>query len=124
MKEQEAEEPGLAGKIKEYVRIRKDLAILIFADKASGVAGSLVSGGILVFLGLLIFFFGSLGLGFYLSEILGNSYGGFFIITGFYILAAIIVLLVKQKHIEQPFADKIIKKILKERNESIYEKQD
>ena len=124
MKEQEAEEPGLVGKIKEYIGIRKDLAILLFADKISGVAGSLVSGSILIFLVLLIFFFGSLGLGFYLSEVLGNSYGGFFLITGLYILIALIVLTIKKKHIEGPFANRIIKKILKERNESIYEKQD
>lgn len=123
MKEQKEEEPGLAGKIKEYVQIRKDLAILTIADKASVAAGGLVTGGILIFVGLLIFFFGSLGLGFYLSELIGNSYAGFFIITGVYILIAIVILLIKDNYIKKPLANSIIKQILKDRNESIYEKQ-
>ncbi len=123
MKEQE-EEPGLVGKIKEYLQIRKDLAMLMIADKASGAVGGIVSGAILVFLGLMIFFFGSMGLGFYLGELIGNTYAGFFIITGVYILLVVIVMIIKKNSIERPLANKIIKSMLKERNESIYEKQD
>ncbi|WP_036678111.1 phage holin family protein [Daejeonella oryzae] len=123
MKEVEEEEPGLVDKVKEYIRIRKDLAMLMIADKASQAAGGLISGAILIFLGFFVFLFANFGLGYYLSEIIGNSYAGFFIVAGIYLLIAIIVLLVKENSIEKPFANRVIKKILAERNESIYEKQ-
>lgn len=123
MKEHE-EEPGLISKLKEYAQIRKDLALMMIADKASHSIASIVSGGILVFLALLIFFFGSMALGFYLSEVIGNTYAGFLIITGFYLLLAILVFVLKEKHIEKPLINKVIKKVFKERNEGIYEKQD
>lgn len=118
------EDDGLITKLKEYAQIRKDLALLTLTEKGSHAVASLLSGSILVLLGLLVFFFGSLALGFFLSEMIGNTYAGFFIIAGFYLLLGIIIYLIKDKHIEKPIINRIIKKVFKERNEEVYEKQD
>jgi hypothetical protein len=123
MKEQKEQDQGLISNIKEYATIRKDLAFLTIAEKTSEAAAGVAAGGMLAFLAIFVFFFGSLTLGFYLSEVIGNSYSGFLIITGFYLLLALIVYFTKDNLIKKPIENGVIKKLFKERNEGIYEKQ-
>lgn len=100
-------------KIKEYIDTRVRLSKLILIEKgASIVADAITSVIILIFL-VLAFLFVSLALGFYLSELLGNTYGGFFIVSLFYFLIAVIVILMKDKYLHKSITDKAIKKIFK-----------
>lgn len=124
MKEQKEQDKGLITNIKEYANIRKDLAMLTFAEKSSTAAAGIAAGGVMAILGLFVFFFGSLTLGFYLSEVMGNTYSGFLVVTGFYLIVTLIVYLTKENMIKKPVETGMIKKIFKERNEGIYEKQD
>jgi hypothetical protein len=123
MKENKEQDQGLISTVKEYVNIRKDLAFLTIAEKVSVGAAGLVTGGVLAFLGFFVFFFGSLTLGFYLSEVIGNSYAGFLIITAFYLLLVLVVYFTKENFIKKPVENGVIKKIFNERNEGLYEKQ-
>jgi hypothetical protein len=123
MKEQTEEDKGLIGNIKEYANIRKELAMLTVAEKSSTAAAGAAAGSILAILALFIFFFGSLTLGFYLSEVIGNTYSGFLIITGFYLLLALIIYFTQENLIKKPIENGIIKKFFKDRNEGTYEKQ-
>jgi hypothetical protein len=123
MKEQTEEDKGLIGNIKEYANIRKELAMLTVAEKSSTAAAGAAAGSILAILALFIFFFGSLTLGFYLSEVIGNTYSGFLIITGFYLLVALIIYFTQENLIKKPIENGIIKKFFKDRNEGTYEKQ-
>jgi hypothetical protein len=124
MKEQTEEDKGLISNIKEYANIRKELAMLTIAEKSSTAAAGVAAGSILGILALFIFFFGSLTLGFYLSEVIGNTYSGFLIITGFYLLVALIIYFTQENLIKKPIENGMIKKIFKDRNEGTYEKQD
>ena len=124
MKEQEEKEKGLFTNIKEYANIRKDLAVLTFAEKTSTAAAGAAAGGILAVLGLFVFFFASLTLGFYLSEVIGNTWSGFLIITGLYLIVTLIVYFSRENMIRKPIETGMIKKIFKDRNEGTYEKQD
>jgi hypothetical protein len=123
MKEQTEQDNGLFSSIKEYANIRKELAILTIAEKTSTAAAGAAAGSILAILGLFVFFFGSLTLGFYLSEVIGNSYSGFLIITAFYLVAALVVYFTRENLIKKPIENGMIKKIFKDRNEGTYEKQ-
>jgi len=123
MEEQKEKENGLISNIKEYVNIRKELAMLTVAEKSSTAAAGAAAGSILAILGLFVFFFGSLTLGFYLSEKIGNTYSGFLIITVFYLLVALIVYFTQESLIKKPIENGMIKKFFKDRNEGSYEKQ-
>lgn len=117
MEDKEVESQGITDRIKEYAQIRKELAILTAVDKGSRLFANLITDGLVVLFAVLTFSFGSLALGFYLSEVLGNTYAGFLIITGFYFLVALIVYFTKDKYMEKAIINKIIAKFFKERNE-------
>ena len=123
MEEQKEQDKGLFNNIKEYANIRKELAMLTIAEKSSTAAAGAAAGGILAILAFFVFLFGSLTLGFYLSEKIGNTYSGFLIITGFYLLVALVVYFTQENLIKKPIENGVIKKIFKERNEGSYEKQ-
>lgn len=116
MEDHEVDSQVVVDKIKEYGQVRKELAILIIAEKASQLFANLVTDGLVLLFGVLTFLFGSLALGFYLSEVLGNTYAGFLIIAGFYLLAALIVYLIKDKYMEKSITNAMIRKFFKERN--------
>lgn len=124
MKEQKDQDNGLISNIKEYANIRKELAMLTIAEKTSTAAAGAAAGSILAIIGLFVFFFGSLTLGFYLSEVIGNTYSGFLIITAFYLIMALIVYFSQENMIKKPIENGVIKKIFKDRNAGTYEKQD
>jgi protein-S-isoprenylcysteine O-methyltransferase Ste14 len=117
----EKEDKGLFSNIKEYASVTKELAMLTVAEKTSTAAAGAAAGGVLAILGLFAFLFANLTLGFYLSEVIGNSWAGFLILTGFYLLLAIIIYLTQEKMIKKPIENGMIKKFFKERNEAIYE---
>ncbi|MBC7744393.1 MAG: phage holin family protein [Flavobacterium sp.] len=122
MNEKTEKDPGLITNIKEYVNIRKDLAYLTIAEKASGAAAGIAVGSILGILGFFVILFANLALGFYLSEIIGNTYAGFLILTGLYLFISLIVFFTKDKLIKKPIENGVIKSLFKDRNEGSYEK--
>lgn len=122
MNEKTEKDPGLITNIKEYVNIRKDLAYLTIAEKASGAAAGIAVGSILGILGFFVILFANLALGFYLSEIIGNTYAGFLILTGLYLIISLIVFFTKDKLIKKPIENGVIKSLFKDRNEGSYEK--
>ena len=119
----EKEDKGLFSNIKEYASVTKELAILTVAEKTSSAAAGAAAGGVLAILGFFAFLFANLTAGFYLSELIGNSWAGFLVLTGFYLLLTLIVYLTQEKMIKKPIENGMIKKIFKERNEAAYENQ-
>ncbi len=112
----------IAEKVKDYVEVRKELAILSAVEKGSRLFANLVTDSLVVLFAVFAILFGSLALGFYLSELIGNSYAGFLIVTGFYFLVAIIIYALKDNHIEKHIVNAVIQKFFKDRE--INEKQD
>lgn len=117
------EEQAVFDTVKEYLNVRKDLALLKVTDKVSHSIA--VSVGILVISILVIFslLFFSVAIGLLIAEKMGSVCLGFSIVAGFYVLATLLVFLTRKSMLERPLIDFLIKQILKERNKAIYENQ-
>lgn len=113
--EEEFDHQKLIDKVAEYVNVRKELALLKTVDKGSQIFANIISGILVLLFAVLAFVFGSFALSFYLSEILGNSYIGFLIVAGFYLLIAIILYSIKDNYLEKKFMNVIIAKFFKDR---------
>lgn len=124
MEEQEVDSQTIIDKVKEYVKVRTELSVLNAVDKGSKLFAGMVTDGLVFLLCLLTILFGSLALGFYLSEVFGNTYAGFLIIAGFYLIAALILNSIKEKYIEKRIIDAVIGKFFKDRNEENNENKD
>jgi hypothetical protein len=107
----------LIEKIKEYFNTRLKLGRLTLIEKCILIFAGLITDGFVVIFLILAFLFISLGLGFYLSELLGNSFAGFFIMAIFYFILALIIYLTKDKYLEKPIIETMIKKIFKDEEE-------
>jgi len=118
MEEKELDAREIIAKVKEYVDVRKEIAILSAVDKGSQLFANLATDGLVLLFGVLGVLFGSLAAGFYLSEVLGNTYAGFLIITGFYFLMAIIFYAIKDKYVEKHIINAAIKKFFRQKHEA------
>lgn len=102
----------LKGYVVKYINTNCELIKLEATERISlflsGLIGLLLVGSIAT----LFILFASFSIGFYLSTLLGNSYAGFIIVAGFYLLLGLILVLVRKKLIERPLRDKIIWKLL------------
>ncbi|MBY0243857.1 MAG: phage holin family protein [Sphingobacteriaceae bacterium] len=94
---------------KVYLDNRLDYIRLVVLEKTAKFFANLVSNTLLlVFFGVFILF-GSLTLGFYLSQIWGSYTLGFAAVTGIYLLLFVVLLLLKGKVIEKRLADFFVK---------------
>lgn len=113
--EEEFEQQKIVEKVTEYIKVRTELTLLKTVDKGSQLFANLLTNGLVLILALLGFLFGSLALGFYLSEVLNNSFGGFLIIAGIYLLLALILNSLKDKYLEKKISNRIIEKFFRDR---------
>ena len=102
---------GLTKCIEEYVITNYELVKLEATETSSVIAAGLISGVLLAITGILFLFFISLWLGFYISFRMGDSYSGFPIVAGFYLLIGLILVVGRKKIVEQPLRDNMIRKI-------------
>jgi len=99
--------------IKEYLLLNFEILKLEATERISQIGASLTA-VLLVSVSVFMFVFMlSIGLGFYISAMLGNAYSGFAIIAAFYFVLAILLFIGRKKLIEKPLRDKIIEKTLK-----------
>ena len=96
----------------DYVESRIDLMKLQAVNKASEVTSSLVSNVIIIMLGIMTVMLLNIGLAYYLGEVLGGIHYGFFIVGGFYLLAALILYAFRKNLMQTPVQDKMIRKML------------
>jgi uncharacterized membrane protein len=97
--------------IKDYAETRLDIVVLNMQDKATGVISSIASAVILGALGLIALMFISIGGAWYLGEYLHSPSIGFFSVAGFYIIAATVLFINREKWIKLPIINSILKKI-------------
>jgi len=117
MEEEEVDPQKLIDKVKEYVKVRSELSMLHAVDKGTQLFANLLTDGLVLILIVLAGLFGSLALGFYLSELIGNTYVGFLIVAGIYLLAALILNSIKDKYLEKRIINVVIAKFFKDRNQ-------
>jgi hypothetical protein len=103
--------------VESYIRDRLLLARMEAAEKGSKLAAHFITGLLLSLVFLLILLFLSLMAGYYFSELTGSQFYGFGIVAGFYIIVAIILLIVRKRYIFPYLINKIINTLFDQIND-------
>ncbi|HBX50082.1 MAG TPA: hypothetical protein DEH02_03330 [Bacteroidales bacterium] len=103
----------LLEKASDYGKTSYELVKLKALDKASGIISSYIMNTVVfMLLGLVLLFF-SFGIAIWLGDILGKLFYGFFAVTSFYALVAIVLHFIFHKIIKKRIRNSIIKNALK-----------
>jgi len=97
--------------LKNYLNINIQLVKQETIAVTSAVVSDLLSYLLIGFVGLFFLLFASLMAGFYISELLGDSFLGFGIVAAFYLTTGIILFLIRKHSLVKPLREKIIRKV-------------
>jgi Putative Actinobacterial Holin-X, holin superfamily III len=98
----------LKQQLTEYMQLRLDLLKADFTEKTALIFSKMITGVIVLVMLFMVLIFGSVVLGLYLGNLLGSLVLGFAVVTGFYLLLIVLLMLVKDKLIQTPVANQII----------------
>lgn len=104
---------SLLEKASDYGKTTYELVKLKSIDKASDVVSSLVPHTVVFVLIASFLLLFNLGLAFWLGEILGKIFYGFFIVAGFYGLTGLIIHLFIHERLKKSLYNYLIKQLLK-----------
>jgi hypothetical protein len=104
---------SLLEKAAEYGKTSFELVKLKALDKTSDVVSSFIPHSVFFVLIASFMLFINLGLAFWLGEILGKAYFGFFVVAAFYGIIGIILHFFMHKRIKKLISNYIIKRVLK-----------
>lgn len=102
----------LTENLKGYLSTNYELIRLQATERASVIGSGMISSLLIGFAGMLLLLCITLVAGFYLSALLGDSYSGFAIVAGFYLVIVLILVIGREKLVEKPMRDRIIRKML------------
>ena len=97
----------------EYGKTSYELVKLKLIDKTSDTVSSILPHSIVIILLASFLVFLNLGLAFWLGEIVGGIFYGFFIVAGFYFIAGIIMHFFFHKWLKKRISNYIIKMLIK-----------
>ena len=97
----------------EYGKTSYELIKLKTLDKTSDLVSSFIPHSVVFIVIASFFLFFNLGLAFWLGEIFGQIFYGFFAVAGFYIILAVVIHFFMHKWLKQKICDYIIKELLK-----------
>jgi hypothetical protein len=103
---------NLLNKSHEYADTRIELLKLQSVDKLSDVVSSVLSRMVVVLVAAMFIILISIALALFIGDLLGKSYYGFFIISGFYALIGLICSVYRHQIFKKPIAASMIKKML------------
>jgi len=95
-----------------YLETRLDLLKLKALSKSSEAASSIVSKLTILVVAIFAMLILNVGLAFWIGDLLGKNYLGFFAVGGFYTLLAVLLHFFKDSWIKEPVSNMIIKKML------------
>jgi len=110
--ENKSEIENLVSQAGDYLNTRLELLKLKTVDKAAEVISSVVSKLALIFFFVLFTLIVSMGAAFWIGDMLGKTFYGFFIIAGFYLIAGLVLYVCRRKWLKAPIANVLIRKIL------------
>lgn len=113
MEQQRHQIESLFEKASDYLETNVELIKLKTTEKSSDIISEIISKVILIAIISIFVIMLNIGLGLFLGELFGKSYYGFFVLTGFYGIVGILCYLFKDKWIEEPVSNVIIKKMTK-----------
>jgi fatty acid desaturase len=105
----------LLEKTTDYGKVSYELAKLKTLDKTSDMSSSLIIHSIIFAFVLSCLLFFSLGLAYWLGEILGKIYFGFFVVSAFYAITVIILHFFMHKYLKRIICNYIIKQMFKQK---------
>jgi len=97
----------------DYSKSGYELAKLKTVDKTADVVSSLIPYSIVFVIIVLFTLFFNLGLAYYLGEIFGNMFYGFFVVAAFYGIAAVFMQVFMHKPIKDKIYNYLVKQLLK-----------
>jgi len=100
-------------KIEDYTRTTVELAKLKVIDTSADVASSLISRLVIAIVFAMFILLLNFGLSFWIGELLGNFYFGFFVMASLYLIVSIVLYSYKDRWIKMPVSNFIITKMLK-----------
>lgn len=103
----------LVDEAESYIEAKAELYKLKAADRITEISTTIIVKLLFVLIGLIVIVAVNIGIALLIGKWMGQSYYGFFIIAGFYLLLGIIMYFVKDKFIKKPLYTLVIKKILK-----------
>jgi len=112
MDEQSGFVESLIEKGEQYGKTTIELLKLKTLDKSADVASNLVSWFIVGVFAVLFFLILNIGVALWIGELLGKSYYGFFAVSGFYLLLALIFGIFRKQLIKNPVNESIISQVL------------
>lgn len=105
---------SLFEKAGDYVETRIELAKLKITQKSSDVISDLASKLILIAIVSVFVLMLNVGIALWVGELLGRNYYGFFALAAFYGIIALLSYFLREKWIEEPVTNAIIKKMNKQ----------
>lgn len=100
-------------KAEDYTRTTVDLVKLTAVDKTADVMSSLLSRLAVSIVFVMFVLLVNIGLSFWIGELLGKTYLGFFAVSIFYLVISIVLNIFKDEWIKMPVSNFIIIKMLK-----------
>jgi phosphoglycerol transferase MdoB-like AlkP superfamily enzyme len=98
-----------------YSKTTIKLLKLNAVDKTAEIVSSLFSMLLVAMTVVLSIVIISLGFALWIGKLLGDTYYGFFIIGGFYLLVAIMLRIFREKWLKYPVSNSIIKQMMKQK---------
>ena len=103
----------LASHAKDYINTKIDQVKLNTAEKTSSVLANIIAGRIVAKVFIFFLVFSSIAGAYALSGWIGETYAGFLIVAGFYLLTGFVVWLGKERIIRIPVMNSIIRQLFK-----------
>lgn len=98
----------------QYVKTSAELYRLKAVKTGAGIFSSVTTGFILGVVFSMVLLFASVGLAFYIGSVLGAWHHGFFIVCGIYLIAGIMVYLLRTKIIRRKLNDYFVKEVFED----------
>ena len=102
-------------KAEDYTRTTAELVKLKAVDKTADVVSSMLSRGAVSIVFVMFAFLANVGLSFWIGDLLGKDYYGFFAVSGFYLLVSILLYVFRDALIKLPVSNFMIVRMLKKR---------
>jgi len=102
----------LTDSFKDYVNTRYEIITLQAAQKAANIGSQSIALILIAVFGSMFLLFINIAAAFYISARMNSNFAGFCIVSGFYFLLTLILMLFRKKAVVLPLRNLIIKQIL------------
>jgi hypothetical protein len=117
MEDNKSKVEDLVDHAKDYLNTSTEIVELRTTQKIVNAVSASIGSLIIVLIILIFFIFGSIALALVLGTIMGKTYMGFLVLAGFYFIVGLFLWAGKEKLLNKPISNVMIKQIFKDRNE-------